>query len=959
MASGYIGKISAVVTANTSLLSRELVKSAKDANKFANSLKSSIDRGADAASASIEKIFTPLQMLERKLKLAESRGLKLNMPSDQIRAFVSASEQINKPLEQASKQFAKLGLDVQGAFLPALNAAQDAAIRVNREIQDTGASSASSFARAQAAVESVTLSLSRLAQAQDLVGKGLTGNELQFRSPAVFGALTASSRATKKAGNVPPSRLEDGRLAKQVRELGAYEQALIAAQAKLESLELQPNVDPGEIERQKKKVQELAEITERTAEYLSTGITADALKVSNAEQERAIANGTELLKVLSNEETARVRLEGQIRAATTASRISRQEKAEGIGASFRSGDAFSLDLDDRELNAYLQRLGVLKTTLSGLAKQDTKQASLAIRRFGIAVSKALEDGSIRSRETRAELKRIQNEATRATAAVAKLDAKELGNRLRTAGDVGRRGVDKFSLALNQGAFAIDDFFSATGGLEFKIRAVQNNLTQLGFILDSTRGLFLALGAAIAGQVVIATLKYLNILEDTEKKQEALSLRTEVLSSAYENQKKAVDDLADAYERLSGAAGGALTQNQQDSQQFIKDIEEIRKRQEEARSDLAARTDPAALRARERQTVAAQRLEGAGSIQEQIFRRRQLQGAQDAEASRVGELTARANRLINAGLGESDLGRRIQNIQERLSTLRRQRDFAEGSGISDLSRFDSRIGRLESERSVSALGIRLIRDRNVINAAETFNPVAALASQLQSRAQGIDGAGFISDRIGAEAIRLQDLFNQVAADPSSTDAQESLAEAAGSLRALLEGDITSALDRFSERASRSAEALKEFEDAASRGDSIRDGFREPADIIKQSIDDIIASFERDVLNSSGRQADIDAIRAQQQAAIDSLIQQRFGEEARRQIAPAVFAAGDQIRNAVATGPNRAALSASDITTQQGSSELNRLLRGDDPAREQNIVELRKQTAELVGLREDLKNLGVAD
>jgi hypothetical protein len=79
----------------------------------------------------------------------------------------------------------------------------------------------------------------------------------------------------------------------------------------------------------------------------------------------------------------------------------------------------------------------------------------------------------------------------------------------------------------------------------------------------------------------------------------------------------------------------------------------------------------------------------------------------------------------------------------------------------------------------------------------------------------------------------------------------------------------------------------------------------------------------------------------------------------QVAPAVFALQDQIRNAALGGPSRAALSASDIRTQQGTSELNRLLRGDDPARDQNIVELRKQTAELAGLRQDLRNLQVAD
>lgn len=955
---GYIGKISAVVTANTSMLSRELVKSAKDANRFASALKSSIDRAADGASASIEKIFTPLQMLERKLQQAASRGLKLNMPSDKIRAFVSAAEQINKPLEQASKQFSRLGLDVQAGFLPALNLAQDAAIRVNREIQATGTASAESFARAQVAVQGVTQALGRLKQAQELSEKGLTGNELQFRRPAVFAAINASASASQKAGSLPPERLEDGVLSKRVRELDQYQQAVIEAQAKLESLELQPNVDPAVIEQQKKRVQDLAETSKRAAEALASDIEADSLRQRNAEQEKAIANGTKLLQVLSNEEAAQIRLKEQTQAATTASRIARQEKSREIDASFRSRDAFELDLDDREVNSYLQRLGVLKTTLSSLSKQESKQAEVAIRKFGLAVSKALADRSIRSSEVRAELKRIQNEATRATAAAAKIDVKELGNRLRTAGDIGRRGVDKFSLALNQAAFAVDDFFSATGGLEFKIRAVQNNLTQLGFILDSTRGLFLALGAAIVGQVVIAALKYLNVMEDTEKKQEELSVRSEVLSSAYENQKTAVDELAEAYKRLSGAADDALTKTQKDSQQFTRDIDEIKRNQEQSRSDLAARTDNVTLAARERQSAEAKRLESASSIPEQIFRRRRLREAQAAEESRVGELTKRGERLVNSGLGEDDFVRRIQKIQERLKVLRGQREFASGSGRSNLGRFDSEISRLESERAVSAQGVRLLRDRSVISAAEAFNPVASLASQLQSRAQGLDGAGFISDRIGAEAIRLQGLFNEVSSNPGSEEAQKQFTEAVGAFRSLLEGDLSVALDNLADRSERSAEALKEFEDAASRGDSIRQGLRDPGEILRQSIDDVIASFERDVLDSSGKQSDIEAIRAEQKAAIDGLLQQRFGEDAQRQAAPAVFALSDGVANAVLQGPSRQALNVSDVTTSQGTAEFLRLLRGEDPARDQNLVELRRQTEELVGLRRDFNAMGVA-
>ena len=53
----------------------------------------------------------------------------------------------------------------------------------------------------------------------------------------------------------------------------------------------------------------------------------------------------------------------------------------------------------------------------------------------------------------------------------------------------------------------------------------------------------------------------------------------------------------------------------------------------------------------------------------------------------------------------------------------------------------------------------------------------------------------------------------------------------------------------------------------------------------------------------------------------------------------------MQNAVLQGPSRAALQATDVSTVQGASELNRLLRGDDSARNQNLVELQKQSTAL--------------
>jgi hypothetical protein len=69
----------------------------------------------------------------------------------------------------------------------------------------------------------------------------------------------------------------------------------------------------------------------------------------------------------------------------------------------------------------------------------------------------------------------------------------------------------------------------------------------------------------------------------------------------------------------------------------------------------------------------------------------------------------------------------------------------------------------------------------------------------------------------------------------------------------------------------------------------------------------------------------------------------------QLAPAFAALRDEVLNARLQGPSRAALQVSDINTAEGQREINRLMRGDDAARDVNLLELQKQT----GVLEDIK------
>jgi hypothetical protein len=138
------------------------------------------------------------------------------------------------------------------------------------------------------------------------------------------------------------------------------------------------------------------------------------------------------------------------------------------------------------------------------------------------------------------------------------------------------------------------------------------------------------------------------------------------------------------------------------------------------------------------------------------------------------------------------------------------------------------------------------------------------------------------------------------------------------------------------------------DSAARGeDLIQSSADQAARQLSQSLLDI-----REAFDLRRREGLADNANEQAQA------EQRLRDDTFRQVAPAIFALADQSANAVLQGPSRARLAASDITTQSGTDELNRLLRGDDSARQQNLVELRKQTQELEKVNTNLRALGVA-
>jgi hypothetical protein len=107
-------------------------------------------------------------------------------------------------------------------------------------------------------------------------------------------------------------------------------------------------------------------------------------------------------------------------------------------------------------------------------------------------------------------------------------------------------------------------------------------------------------------------------------------------------------------------------------------------------------------------------------------------------------------------------------------------------------------------------------------------------------------------------------------------------------------------------------------------------------LDQQIADIREYFSQAAENSTGLPEDVEKLRNRMNEAIA-----RAEEDFMRQIAPVTMGLMDSVQNAVLQGPSRAALNASDVTTMQGAQELNRLLRGDDPARDVDMVALQKE------------------
>ena len=288
-----------------------------------------------------------------------------------------------------------------------------------------------------------------------------------------------------------------------------------------------------------------------------------------------------------------------VAAAATEIENAANEMAGLTAAIGRASQAASLlSFDDFMNNASVRQatgeLQALQQILVGIEAVAGGPAAQAYDRYRQRLQQAINTGTTGLPEVRRELQALQQEAARAAAATGRISFGAAMRGIQRGGDIGRGGFDNYSLAAQQAAFAVDDFLSSTGGLDQKLRAVSNNITQLAFILGGTQGLFIGLGAVIGGQVVAGIVKFVNGGKTAED-------QTNALNDALSRQKSLVQELAQAFESLGSAiAKRGFSEPQRRAAEFSDDLDRLARKQKELREGRIAGLDPAVQRERAEQ-----------------------------------------------------------------------------------------------------------------------------------------------------------------------------------------------------------------------------------------------------------------------------------------------------------------------------------------------------------------------
>lgn len=1020
----YLGKISALVTANVLPFRAALQESNRDLNRWRSQVNSTLNQ---AASGNWEqKILTKFQQVRQAIAAAQSGQLDFpGFDARKVEQMFSAIEQIQKPLAKARDQFDGLSASVQARFLPALESVQREALLMRDLIEAGFEIDPAGFDDLQRRVDGITASIKRLEELSSKTSGLVSGAEFRFQAPEASAAIDRTRRLQQEAAAT----------------FGA-----------------------GDVQNM--------------ALYKMQASLASSLAGTRAEIERVMSEGGDVTALVQREKTFAEALERT--NDTLGKRIGLQKQSDDV-AKTRAKRADSLDrpfrevIEDRSFNRVSQQISFFGNELARIGVQAGGPVESAFNNLTQAASRFASAGTVGTKANQQELKRLQQELVKTLVDTKELTKAQGRALLRSAGDIGRAGYDKLSLGVQQAAFAVEDFFSVTGGLDQRIRAAGNNISQLGFILGSTTGLFVGIGVAIAAQAIAPLLKLTQVGKDFNDWLESGRNKSDAFRDSIAAQRQAVDDLSASFKRLGESIDSASTSSfgrqAKDTRAQIVSIAEGLRNVRERRifsADAEVLTADATVKAAEN------RLSRATTVGEAVAASRELEIAKQAQKTAREAAVRRAERPVDVdavrqradadiraaraefarspgGQGSvspiavARLREAIAAAEQSVVDAQAARDFqdrrrgADATGVrlggllvggnpvaamaqgmagqvgpGEITRRLDEIGRIREElnRSISkavedgfdpAVFEQVVINANkmqlaLLGAASVMQEFAVVSDSIkqavsadvgsleqraeQARRAAAVGAPGAADRLSeandtaSEARRLRQraddavdiarrrveqgvlaqdftrlgqIETALQAEGISVDERERLLAERRAIRGRVADTIESDPNVAAARAMQDdATRMAEFAAAADRGRelSMTPSQRAARDL-QQQLNDINAFFGMQAEQGSGL-VDVDARnKAMARAVADSV----------RQAAPTLMGFSDEIANARLQGPSRAALAFTDVATMEGSRELNRLLRGDDPSRDVNLVELQRQTELLGGILDAARNFGV--
>ena len=231
--------------------------------------------------------------------------------------------------------------------------------------------------------------------------------------------------------------------------------------------------------------------------------------------------------------------------------------------------------------------------------------------------------------------------------------------------MGFGGMASFQLAMQQGLFAIDDFMSSTGGIEFKLRAIGNNISQLGLNigqsglipgLTATGGLFLGMGTMMLAHTIPALLKYANIIEDDaipagDILNESLKRQESRSSESYKELGKSLRQLGMSGEGLKGLERSET-------------LEDLATRSIDAPKEQITMFNPEVIKSKQRQASLEKRLSESPDLNKATV----LKAALNREKQKEADLIKNSKTLTIGEAMDSIKGSR-GGFDEAVSALR--------------------------------------------------------------------------------------------------------------------------------------------------------------------------------------------------------------------------------------------------------------------------------------------------